>query len=104
MSKYKIDFNSLNWDKPQEGVRFKYYKKNEMQVRLVEFDKTFIEKDWCSKGHIGYILKGKMEINFNGNVEIFNEGDGLFIPAGQDYKHKAIILSDKVKIILIEKV
>ena len=104
MNQYKIDFNSLPWINPKNGVRFKSHKQNEKQVRLVEFDKTFIEEYWCTKEHIGYILEGKMEIDFNGKVEVFDAGDGLFIPSGEAHKHKISIISDRIKIILIEKV
>ncbi len=43
-----------------------------------------------------------MEIDFNGKTVIFGPGNGLFIPAGEQHQHKARILTDVVKVILIE--
>ena len=43
-----------------------------------------------------------MEIDFNGKVIIFGPGDGVFIPAGEKHRHKAKVLSQIVKIILVE--
>ncbi|MHC4707131.1 MAG: hypothetical protein ACYS8I_08610, partial [Planctomycetota bacterium] len=41
------------------------------KLRLVEFSKEFVEPDWCSRGHIGYVLEGQMEVNFDGKVIVF---------------------------------
>ena len=102
MNQYKIDFESMDWETPMAGVRFKAYEHNGRKLRLVEFFKEFIEPDWCIKGHIGYILEGQMEIDFDGTKEIFSPGDGVFIPSGKKHKHKGKVLTDKVKVILVE--
>ena len=103
MKQYKIDFELMEWEKPAEGVRFKAYERNGRKLRLVEFSKEFVEPDWCTKGHIGYILEGQMEMDFDGEKEVFGPGDGVFIPAGQQHKHKGRVLTDKVKAILVEE-
>jgi len=102
MGQYRIDFESMAWERPAVGVRFKAYQQGGKKLRLVEFAKGFVEPDWCTKGHIGYILEGKMEIDFNGEKEAFGPGDGIFIPAGEKHKHKGRVLTDKVKVILVE--
>jgi ethanolamine utilization protein EutQ (cupin superfamily) len=89
---------------PAEGVRFKAYKQNGKQVRLVEFTDKFVETDWCKKGHIVYILEGRLEVNFDGNVVVFNTGDGLFIPAGRKNKHMGKALTKIVRMIFFEEV
>ena len=102
MGKCKVDFESMEWESSADGVRFKAYEQDGRKLRLVEFSKDFVETDWCTKGHIGYILEGKVEIDFNGDVIVFDQGDGLFILAGEKHRHKARVLTDKVKAILIE--
>ena len=104
MEQYKIDFKSMSWETPADGVRFKSYEQGGKKLRLVEFTKKFVEPDWCTKGHIGYILEGQMEIDFDGKIIQFGPSDGLFIPAGEEHKHKGRVLTDVVKIILVEDV
>ncbi len=104
MEHYRIDFESMPWVSPAVGVRFKAFERNTRKLRLVEFSKEFVEPDWCIKGHIGYILEGRMEIDFDGEKEVFGPGDGVFIPAGRQHKHKGRVLTDKVKAILVEDV
>jgi len=101
---YKVDFESMEWETPVAGVRFKAFERAGKKLRLVEFAKEFVEPDWCVKGHTGYILEGKMEIDFNGESIVFGPGDGVFIPVGQDHKHKGKVLTDVVKAILVEDV
>ena len=104
MEQYKIDFKMMPWDTPAIGVRFKAYEQGGRKLRLAEFTREFVEPDWCTKGHIGYILEGQMEIDFDGKVIVFEPGDGLFIPAGEKHKHKGRVLTDVVKVILVEDV
>jgi quercetin dioxygenase-like cupin family protein len=102
MEQYKIDFESMSWEIPADGVRFKSYQQEGRKLRLVEFTKEFVEPDWCTKGHIGYVLEGKMEIDFDGRKSVFSPSDGIFIPAGEEHKHKGKVLTDVVKVILVE--
>ncbi|MBC8471506.1 MAG: cupin domain-containing protein [Planctomycetes bacterium] len=104
MKQYRIDFESMAWESPADGVRFKAYEQGSKKLRLVEFSKEFVEPDWCTKGHIGYILQGQMEIDFDGEKIVFGPGDGVFIPEGPEHKHKGRVLTDKVKAILVEDV
>ena len=103
MKPYRIDFESMEWESPADGVRFKAFERNSRKLRLVEFTKEFVEPDWCIKGHIGYILEGQIEIDFNGEKEIFDPGDGVFIPAGGEHKHKGRVVTEKVTAILVEE-
>jgi ethanolamine utilization protein EutQ (cupin superfamily) len=104
MEQYKINFESIPWEMPADGVRFKAYKQNGKQVRLVEFTDRFVETDWCRKGHIVYILEGQLNVNFNGNDVVFNTGDGLFITAGEKDKHMGRALTKVVRMLFVEDV
>ena len=102
MGPYRIDFKTMSWDSPAAGVKFKACEQNGKKLRLAEFTREFVEPDWCSKGHIGYILEGRMEIDFDGQTIVFGPGDGLFIQPG--HKHKAKVITATAKVILVEDV
>jgi quercetin dioxygenase-like cupin family protein len=84
-----------------DGVRHKLFSFNDKYLRLVEYSSE-MEPHWCERGHIGYILDGRFQIEFNDGVRIFNSGDGIVIPDGPDHKHKAKVLSDVVRAVFIE--
>ncbi len=102
MEQYRIDFNAMPWQSPAAGVRFKAHERADRKLRLVEFTKDFVEADWCAKGHIGYILEGQLEIDFSGNPVTFNPSDGIFIPPGDEHKHKGRAITETVRLILVE--
>ena len=102
MADRRVDFASLDWLTPLPGARFKVFQRGDRKLRLVEFTRGFIEPDWCTKGHIGYVLQGEMDVDFAGDVVRFSAGDGLFIPEGQENRHKATVITDTVRLILVE--
>ena len=102
MERYKVDFGSMPWEPPAPGVRFKACERDGRRLRLAEFSKDFVEPDWCTRGHIGYMLEGTMEVDFHGEVVTFRAGDGLFIPPGNTHRHKARVLTGLVRVLLVE--
>jgi quercetin dioxygenase-like cupin family protein len=102
MERYRVNFGSIRWEHPAPGVRVKAHEQDGRRLRLVEFTKDFVEPDWCTKGHIGYVLEGAMEVDFQGETVTFRAGDGLFIPSGDEHGHKARVLTDTVRVVLVE--
>ncbi|MHC4744147.1 MAG: cupin domain-containing protein [Planctomycetota bacterium] len=102
MEQYRIDFDEIAWESPLAGVRFKAHEQAGRKLRLAEFGRDFVEPDWCTKGHIGYVLEGQLEIDFDGDVISLGPGDGIFIPPGEQHKHKGKVLTETVKLILVE--
>ena len=104
MENYRVDFDAIPWTSSLPGARFKAFQQNGRQLRLVEFTKEFVEPDWCTRGHIGMLLDGKLEIDFSGTIVTYKPGDGLFIPAGEKGKHMAKALTDVAKLLLVEDI
>ena len=93
----------MNWTEAVVGCRYKSFIQGDVQLRLVEFSEGFVEPGWCLHGHAGYVLDGEFSIDFDGNPERFKKGDTVYIPSGNDNKHKAIIeKGDKVTLLLFE--
>lgn len=102
MNVHRILFEQIEWESPIPGTRFKAFRVGEKQLRLAEFSSEFVEPAWCEKGHAGYVLEGVLEIDVRGRKEIFEAGNGLFIPAGAEDGHKARALTPLVKVVLFE--
>jgi ethanolamine utilization protein EutQ (cupin superfamily) len=102
MGPHRIDFKTMPWDASAVGVRFKAHEQDGRRLRLAEFSREFVEHDWCTKGHIGYVLEGQLEIDFDGQSLTFGPGDGLFTRPGD--KHTAKVKTKTAKVILVEDV
>jgi len=103
MTKYLVDFSSLEWESPMEGVRQKALVDNGKRLRMVEYSQK-MPQHWCEKGHFGYILEGSLEIEFDSGAHLFKEGNGVFIPDGAAHKHRARVLSEVVRVIFVEDI
>ena len=102
MSSFKVDFEKMEWQPIRPDVRQKVYCEGSRQVRLVEFETSDGAEHWCETGHIGYVLKGALSISFNGEVVSFKAGDGLFIPAGAESKHRSVAISSGTQLLMVE--
>lgn len=104
MNRFIVDFKGIEWESPMPGVRFKAFVNDGRKLRLVEFTEELYEKDWCRKEHIGYMLDGRMTIDFAGRILEYAAGDGIFIPEGEEGRHKASIAKgERALIIFVEK-
>jgi len=101
MLNHIINFNNIDWESPIKSVKSKSYKYGSKQLRLVEYTKD-MPPHWCSKGHYGYILEGEFEIEFTNEKIIYKKGDGVFIPDGEQHKHKGRAITDTVKVFFVE--
>ena len=96
-----IQFPAMAWENPAPGVRQKVLLKDGKRLRLVEFSEDFVEAGWCEKGHIGYVLEGRIFIDFKkGRIE-FKAGDGLFICEGDPHRAK-VAAGEKALLVLFE--
>jgi quercetin dioxygenase-like cupin family protein len=104
MNKFKVPFEAMAWDEGRPGVRFKTYCDDARQIRLVEFKTSEGFEHWCELGHIGYVLEGGLQIDFNGEVVAFKAGDGLFIPSGSASAHRAVSIIPGTRLIMVEDI
>ena len=105
MREFLIDFKKLDWETAYSGQRQKTYSKGKNQLRLVELTDEYHEEEWCEKEHIGYVLEGRIIIDFNEESIVFKQGDGIFITGGKENRHKGKITKDeKVLMLFFENV
>jgi quercetin dioxygenase-like cupin family protein len=103
MNSYYVDFDSMEWESPTTGVRFKAISSGGRQLRMVEFTPA-MEPHWCENGHIGVVLEGEFEIKFDGDIVTYKSGDGVFIPSGSEHRHMGKALTDVVRVVFVEDV
>ncbi len=99
---YRILFDDLKWESPMAGVRHKVVEYKGRRLRLVEYSDE-MEPHWCIRGHVGVILDGQMEIEFDSGVVVFGKNDGVFIPDGEKARHRGRVLSGTMTAMFVEK-
>src|SRR5690349_11944293 len=98
---YAVDFESMRWETPGPGIRQKVHRVGGRSLRLVEYSKA-MPPHWCTSGHVGHIVEGRLEIEFKTGVERFHAGDALFIPEGSDHAHRAVPLTATAVALFVE--
>jgi quercetin dioxygenase-like cupin family protein len=98
---YLIPFDSLPWTSPMTGVREKRHQVGARVLRLVEYADS-MAPHFCSKGHVGHIVEGVLEIEFKGETVTFRTGDALFIPPGDEHAHRAVAKTPVVTALFVE--
>ena len=101
MPNYRVDFDALPWESPAPGIRHKLFRVDARVLRLVEYAREMVPH-WCSKGHAGHIVSGSLEIEFATGPVRFETGDAVFIPAGPEHAHRAVVLSQVVTALFVE--
>jgi quercetin dioxygenase-like cupin family protein len=102
MNSCRVDFDALPWINPAPGVRYKVHKLGHRQLRLAEFAEGFVEPDWCTKGHVGYVLAGTGVLQLENQTVPLGPGDGVFLQAGPDWKHKLKVTAGPFLVVLVE--
>jgi quercetin dioxygenase-like cupin family protein len=102
MLDHKIAFDTMEWEETAPGARQKAVCQGGTTLRMVEFSREFVEDGWCTNGHVGYVLDGDLDVDFDGSIVRFTAGDGVFIPAGDRHRHKPTAVSDVVRLLLVE--
>ena len=104
MENHLIKFDLLDWITPAKGIRYKKFKNGSNVIRLLEFSEGFLEEEYCPKGHACYVLEGCFNIEYTGKLETYAAGDVIYIPAGKEDKHKAIISKGERVLLLMYEI
>ncbi len=97
----KIDLTEIEWTNSAIGLRAKTFESDGKQLRLAEFSRNFREIDWCEKNHIGFVIKGEIEIDFEDKTKFLKQDDELFICSNA--KHKARATTENALLFLVER-
>ena len=85
----QTQLNQTEWTQLNELVRQKSVEVEDKVVRLLELQPGFEETQWCYKGHVGYVVHGGIEVEFENDTQLFQAGDVLVIPSTVGHKAKA---------------
>ena len=84
----QTQMNQVEWAQLNELVKQKSVEVEEKTVRLLELQPGFAESQWCYKGHIGFVVHGAIEIEFENSTQLFQAGEVLLIPTAVGHKAK----------------
>ncbi len=100
----KIDFDAIDWEVSPLGSRIKAVEIDDRKIRLVELRKADGDAEWCETGHIGFVVEGDLNIEFDDKSLNFKKGDAIYIRSGESNRHKPHALTGNVLLFLTEEI
>jgi quercetin dioxygenase-like cupin family protein len=95
-------FEDLPWESPVPGFRQKVAVRHGKHMRLIELAESFVEADWCTKGHAGYVLEGELELSFVDHVVRLEPGQAFIVRSGDVDKHKARAVGALARLLVVD--
>ncbi len=87
----RFDFTTKTWEKVvgggARGRMEGYHMEEGGLVRILEMDPAWDESEWCTSEHVGYVLSGRVRLDFadQGSIEA-GRGQAFLVPRGCAHK------------------
>jgi len=84
----KLDFESIDWADDQPDIHSRAAEALGQRWALVEYGAGAARAEWCTDGHRGYVLAGRIEYEFDDGSEplAVEQGQGFFLAAGTGHR------------------
>lgn len=91
MSHIRATFDEIDWSDSAPGLRVKQVINGNKQLRLVEFTEAYDKEAWCSIGHTGLVMEGRLTFSFDDSEMNLVAGQAFQISDGEQDRHRTII-------------
>jgi quercetin dioxygenase-like cupin family protein len=83
-----LDFDSLEWADDQPDIHSRATSALGQRWAIVEYEPGAAREEWCTDGHRGYVLAGRIEYEFDdGSAPLqVEQGQGFFLAAGTGHR------------------
>lgn len=90
MASQQIDFATLAWDgwNSETLARVKAAESDGYEVRLFELGPGFVEPQWCTRGHVGYVVSGQYITDLDSETLQMRAGQGFVLPPGVRHRSR----------------
>ncbi len=84
----KLDFGSIAWEDDQPDIHSRATSALGQRWAIVEYEPGAAREEWCTDGHRGYVLGGRIEYEFDDGSERLEvgEGEGFYLSAGTGHR------------------
>ena len=83
-----IDFDAIEWVDDQADIQSRAARALDQRWAIVEYGAGAAREEWCTDGHRGYVLAGRIEYEFDDDSPPIGvaEGQGFFLAAGTGHR------------------
>jgi len=81
-----LDFSGRELKKNSDHTGFREILVGKKRVRIVEYEENASHPDWCTVGHIGFVLEGEIKYELEKGELKVQEGKGFILPSGTRHR------------------
>ena len=83
-----LDFDAIDWADDQADIHSRALSALGQRWAIVEYEAGAAREEWCTDGHRGYVLAGRIEYEFDDGSAplIVGQGQGFFLAAGTGHR------------------
>jgi quercetin dioxygenase-like cupin family protein len=83
-----IDFGEVGWADDQPDIHSQAASALGQRWAIVEYEPAAAREEWCTDGHRGYVLAGRIEYEFDDGSPVLaaSAGQGFFLVAGVGHR------------------
>ena len=83
-----VDFDALGWEDDGPGIRARAAQAVGSRWAIVEYGPGARRDEWCTDGHRGYVVEGKIEYEFDDGTPLLKvrQGQGFVLAAGTGHR------------------
>jgi len=83
-----LDFESIGWEDDQPDIHSRAVQALGQRWAIVVYEARAAREEWCTDGHRGYVLEGRIEYEFDDGSERLSveQGQGFFLAAGTGHR------------------
>ncbi len=84
----KLVFESVAWADDQPDIRSRAGHALGQRWAIVEYEAGAAREEWCTDGHRGYVLAGRIEYEFDDATPTLTveQGEGFYLSAGTGHR------------------
>ena len=81
-----LDFSETELKKNPDHTAFREIFIKNKHVEIVEYEENASHPDWCTTGHIGFVLEGEIMYELEKGEIRAQKGKGFFLPSGTRHR------------------
>lgn len=84
----RLDFDSIDWADDQPDIHSRAAPALGQRWAIVEYEARAAREEWCTDGHRGYVLAGRIEYEFDDGSPslVVGQGQGFYLAAGTGHR------------------
>ena len=81
-----LDFSERELKTNPDHTGFKEILIEDKRFQIVEYEKDASHPDWCTTGHIGFVIEGEIMYELEKGELRVQKGKGFFLPPGTRHR------------------